>query len=43
MQIAMICRTSKVIHERGFVDVSTDKSRYRGLVWVYEELPDSGK
>ena len=43
MQIAMICRSSKVIHERGFVDVSTEKSRYRGLVWVYEELPESGK
>lgn len=43
MQIAMICRTTSTIHEEGFVDISSQKSRYRGILWVHQDLPESGK
>ena len=31
------------IVEVGEVDITTKLSRYRGKLWKYQELPDSGK
>ncbi|WP_438995685.1 hypothetical protein [Poseidonia sp.] len=43
MQIAMICRTSAQIQSAGTVDVTSEKSRYRGILWIYQELTESGE
>lgn len=44
-QIAQICRTTKTIVQDGFVNVTSSKSRYRGILWVHldEDFPDSGE
>lgn len=37
MQVAMICRTTIEIKATGFVDQSSNQSRWRGVLWVYDE------
>jgi hypothetical protein len=42
VQIAMLCRGCKQIIEVGDIDITTKLSRYRGKLWKYQELPESG-
>lgn len=37
MQVAMICRTTRAIKATGFIDQSSNQSRWRGVLWVYDE------
>jgi hypothetical protein len=43
VQIAMLCRGTKQIIEVGDIDIYTDMGRYRGKLWMYQELPESGE
>lgn len=43
MQIAMLCKADKRILEVGDVDITSKQSRYRGKLWIYQDLPESGK
>jgi len=43
VQIAMLCRGCKQIIEVGDIDITTALSRYRGKLWMYQELPESGE
>ena len=43
MQIAMLCASSRQIIEVGEIDVRSEKSRYRGKLWVHQDLPESGE
>jgi hypothetical protein len=43
VQIAMLCRGCKQIIEVGEVDITTQFCRYRGKLWTYQELPESGE
>ena len=43
VQIAMLCRGTKQIIEVGDIDIYTGNGRYRGKLWKYQKLPDSGE